>query len=69
MSADVARGHGGEGGGDDRPLPGQIPTGCRGNPKTQQRRQESRQTRYPRANQEPRVKEDYGSIGLAVDPV
>ncbi|GJU43690.1 hypothetical protein Tco_1200956 [Tanacetum coccineum] len=30
MSADVARGHGGDGGGDDRPPPYQIPTGCRG---------------------------------------
>ncbi|GJY60388.1 CACTA transposable element [Tanacetum coccineum] len=30
MSADVARGHGGNGGGDDRPLPHQIPTGCGG---------------------------------------
>ncbi|GJV37120.1 hypothetical protein Tco_1409597 [Tanacetum coccineum] len=27
MSADVARGHGGDGGGDDRPPPHQIPTG------------------------------------------
>ncbi|GJW62840.1 hypothetical protein Tco_0112175 [Tanacetum coccineum] len=27
MSADVARGHGGDGGGDDRPPPSQIPTG------------------------------------------
>ncbi|GJR48104.1 hypothetical protein Tco_1316207 [Tanacetum coccineum] len=30
MSADVARGHGGDGGGDDRPPPHQIPTGCGG---------------------------------------
>ncbi|GJT68442.1 hypothetical protein Tco_1019922 [Tanacetum coccineum] len=30
MSADVARGHGGDGGGDDRPPPYQIPTGCGG---------------------------------------
>ncbi|GKE99393.1 hypothetical protein Tco_0022744, partial [Tanacetum coccineum] len=30
MSANVAWGHGGDGGGDDRPPPGQIPTGCRG---------------------------------------
>nr|GEV85757.1 hypothetical protein [Tanacetum cinerariifolium] len=30
MSADVARGHGDDGGGDDRPLPYQIPTGCGG---------------------------------------
>ncbi|GJV40601.1 hypothetical protein Tco_1419041 [Tanacetum coccineum] len=28
--ADVARGHGGDGGGDDRPPPYQIPTGCGG---------------------------------------
>nr|GEV66100.1 hypothetical protein [Tanacetum cinerariifolium] len=53
MSTDVARGHSGNGGGDDRPSPGQIPTGCRGNLKIQQGRQESWQTRYPRANQEP----------------
>nr|GFD30009.1 hypothetical protein [Tanacetum cinerariifolium] len=34
MSADVARGHGGDGGGDDRLLPYQVPTGfggCLGN--------------------------------------
>ncbi|GJY68129.1 hypothetical protein Tco_0471111, partial [Tanacetum coccineum] len=30
MSADVARGHGSDGGGDDRPPPHQIPTGCGG---------------------------------------
>ncbi|GKB53183.1 hypothetical protein Tco_0903936, partial [Tanacetum coccineum] len=30
MSADVARGHGDDSGGDDRPPPGQIPIGCRG---------------------------------------
>ncbi|GJV49571.1 isovaleryl-CoA dehydrogenase, mitochondrial [Tanacetum coccineum] len=30
MSADVARGHGDDGGGDDRPPPHQIPTDCRG---------------------------------------
>ncbi|GJT13047.1 hypothetical protein Tco_0860089 [Tanacetum coccineum] len=30
MSADVARGHGGDGGGDDRPPPYQAPTGCGG---------------------------------------
>ncbi|GKB54183.1 hypothetical protein Tco_0904936, partial [Tanacetum coccineum] len=30
MSADVARGHCGDGGGDDRPPPSQIFTGCRG---------------------------------------
>ncbi|GKC18419.1 zinc finger, PHD-type containing protein [Tanacetum coccineum] len=30
MSADVARGHGGDGGGDDRPLTHHIPTGCGG---------------------------------------
>ncbi|GJR56259.1 reverse transcriptase domain-containing protein [Tanacetum coccineum] len=30
MSADVARGHGGDGGGDDPPPPHQIPTGCGG---------------------------------------
>ncbi|GJU31892.1 hypothetical protein Tco_1175481 [Tanacetum coccineum] len=30
MSADVARGHGGDGGGDDRSLTHHIPTGCGG---------------------------------------
>ncbi|GJZ24563.1 RNA-directed DNA polymerase, eukaryota [Tanacetum coccineum] len=30
MSADVARGHGGDGGGDDRPPSHQIPTSCGG---------------------------------------
>ncbi|GJT93245.1 retrotransposon protein, putative, ty1-copia subclass [Tanacetum coccineum] len=30
MSADVARGHGGDDGGDDRPPPYQVPTGCGG---------------------------------------
>ncbi|GJY83296.1 hypothetical protein Tco_0496672 [Tanacetum coccineum] len=41
MSTDVARGHGGDGGGDDRPPSHHIPTGCggclgnRGLPKTQ----------------------------------
>nr|GEU78591.1 reverse transcriptase domain-containing protein [Tanacetum cinerariifolium] len=30
MSADVARGHGGDGGTDDRPLAYQLPTGCKG---------------------------------------
>ncbi|GKD26307.1 hypothetical protein Tco_1232521, partial [Tanacetum coccineum] len=30
MSVDVARGHGGDGGGDDRPPPHQIPTDCGG---------------------------------------
>ncbi|GKC52769.1 hypothetical protein Tco_1075514 [Tanacetum coccineum] len=30
MSADVARGHGGDGGGDDRPPPYQVPTDCGG---------------------------------------
>ncbi|GJT25915.1 hypothetical protein Tco_0895852, partial [Tanacetum coccineum] len=30
MSADVARGHDGDGGGDDRPPPHHIPTGCGG---------------------------------------
>nr|GFB55169.1 hypothetical protein [Tanacetum cinerariifolium] len=30
MSADVARGHGGDGGGDDRPPPYQVLTGCGG---------------------------------------
>ncbi|GKC60747.1 hypothetical protein Tco_1088345 [Tanacetum coccineum] len=31
MSADVAKGHSGDGGGDDRPPPHQIGGGCRGN--------------------------------------
>ncbi|GJU81700.1 hypothetical protein Tco_1284065 [Tanacetum coccineum] len=30
MSADVAQGHDGDGGGDDRPPPHHIPTGCGG---------------------------------------
>nr|GEX95983.1 hypothetical protein [Tanacetum cinerariifolium] len=30
MSAYVAQGHGGDGGGDDRPPPYQVPTGCGG---------------------------------------
>ncbi|GKC84945.1 hypothetical protein Tco_1140662, partial [Tanacetum coccineum] len=30
MSADVAQGHDGDGGSDDRPPPHHIPTGCRG---------------------------------------
>ncbi|GKF77101.1 hypothetical protein Tco_0229571, partial [Tanacetum coccineum] len=30
MSADVARGHDGDDGGDDRPPPNQVPTGCGG---------------------------------------
>ncbi|GJY92939.1 hypothetical protein Tco_0508721 [Tanacetum coccineum] len=66
--SNVARGHGGDGGGDDRPPPSQIPTGFRGHPKTQHGRQESQKTRYPRKNQEPRVKEDYGSMRPTEDP-
>ncbi|GJU32799.1 RNA-directed DNA polymerase, eukaryota [Tanacetum coccineum] len=60
MSADVARGHGDDGGGDDRPPPHQIPTGCggclgnRGHPKTQFGWQESRQAAYPPGDPEPR---------------
>nr|GFD40436.1 hypothetical protein [Tanacetum cinerariifolium] len=30
MSTDVTRGYGGDGGGDDRPRPYQVPTGCGG---------------------------------------
>nr|GFD39456.1 hypothetical protein [Tanacetum cinerariifolium] len=30
MSTDVAQGHDGDGGGDDRPPPYQVPTGCGG---------------------------------------
>nr|GFC78562.1 hypothetical protein [Tanacetum cinerariifolium] len=30
MSADVARSHGGDGGGEDRPLPHHVPNGCMG---------------------------------------
>lgn len=30
MSADVARSHGGDGGGEDRPPPDRVPTGCGG---------------------------------------
>ncbi|GJZ29913.1 hypothetical protein Tco_0574960, partial [Tanacetum coccineum] len=58
ISADLARGHGG----GDRPPSRQIGTGCRGKnfwiivreAETPQERQESRQTRDPRGNQEPR---------------
>ncbi|GKF76209.1 hypothetical protein Tco_0225653, partial [Tanacetum coccineum] len=39
-----------------------------GNPNTQEGRQESRQTEYPRGNQVPQVKEDYGSMGPKKDP-
>ncbi|GJR99084.1 hypothetical protein Tco_0315593 [Tanacetum coccineum] len=60
MSADVARGHDGGGGGDDRPHPHQIGGGYRGHPKTQLGRQESQQAEYPQGNQEPRVKKDHG---------
>ncbi|GJS78137.1 retrotransposon gag domain, retroviral aspartyl protease [Tanacetum coccineum] len=66
MSADVARGHGGDGGGDDRPptsdthrLPRQ------GHPETQQGRPKSRQTRYPRANQEPWIAREFPMHYLA----
>ncbi|GJW09681.1 hypothetical protein Tco_1575508 [Tanacetum coccineum] len=58
MSADVARGHGGDGGGDDRPYPHQIGDGYRGHPKTQLGRQESQQAEYPQGNQEPRTQFD-----------
>nr|GEU49541.1 retrovirus-related Pol polyprotein from transposon TNT 1-94 [Tanacetum cinerariifolium] len=56
MSADVVRGHDVDGGGDDRPPPYQIPTGCvgclgnRGHPKTQFRWQESGETLMPLGN-------------------
>ncbi|GJW19130.1 hypothetical protein Tco_0026566 [Tanacetum coccineum] len=39
-----------------------------GNPKTQQGRQESRQTRYLQANQEPRVMKEYRSMRPAAGP-
>nr|GEX44163.1 EF-hand domain pair [Tanacetum cinerariifolium] len=52
MSTNVAQGHGGDGGGDDRLPPLQIGGRCQRHLKTQQGRQESRQTQYPRANQE-----------------
>ncbi|GKC85734.1 hypothetical protein Tco_1141451 [Tanacetum coccineum] len=60
MSAHVARGHGGDDEGDDRPPPYQIPTGCRGclgnrgHPKTQFGWQESGQAEYPPGDLEPR---------------
>ncbi|GJS44978.1 hypothetical protein Tco_0595099 [Tanacetum coccineum] len=58
MSADVARDHDDDGGGDDHPPPHQLAGGCRGHPKTQFRRQESRQDSYPQGNQEPRTQFD-----------
>ncbi|GJZ44470.1 retrotransposon gag domain, retroviral aspartyl protease [Tanacetum coccineum] len=64
MSADVARGHGDDGGGDDRPPPYQIPTGCggclgnRGHPKTQFGWQESGQTAYLPGDLEPQTQFD-----------
>nr|GEY62561.1 hypothetical protein [Tanacetum cinerariifolium] len=69
MSADVARGYDGDGGGDDRPPPHQICGGCRGHPKTQPGRQESRKAEYPQGNQEPWIKDDHGSIWPAGDPI
>nr|GEX33088.1 hypothetical protein [Tanacetum cinerariifolium] len=54
--SNVARGHGGDGGGDDRLPPYQIPTGyvgCLGHPKTQFRWQESGQDAYPTGDPEP----------------
>ncbi|GJR72565.1 hypothetical protein Tco_0084930 [Tanacetum coccineum] len=61
MSADVARGHGGDGGGNDRPPSHHIPTGCggclgnRGHSKTQFGWQESGQTAYPPEDPEPQA--------------
>ncbi|GJR64438.1 hypothetical protein Tco_0010503 [Tanacetum coccineum] len=66
MSADVAWGHGGDGSGDDRPPPHQIPIGCggcldnRGHPKTQFEWQESGQAAYPIGDPKPRVKGHHG---------
>ncbi|GKC70498.1 hypothetical protein Tco_1116381 [Tanacetum coccineum] len=66
MSADVARGYGGDGGGDDHPPPHQIPTGCggclgnRGHPKTQFGWQERGQAAYPPGDPEPRIKGHHG---------
>ncbi|GJU09767.1 hypothetical protein Tco_1132163 [Tanacetum coccineum] len=59
MSADVARGHGGDSGGDDRPPPYQIPTGCGGclgnrGKGTQFGWQESGQAAYPPRDSKPR---------------
>nr|GEY80235.1 hypothetical protein [Tanacetum cinerariifolium] len=65
MSADVVRGQDGDGGGDDRPPPHQLGDG---HPKTQPRRQESRQAEYPQGNQELRLKEDHESIWPIGDP-
>nr|GFD10701.1 hypothetical protein [Tanacetum cinerariifolium] len=62
MSTDVARGHGSDSGGDDRPPSYQVPTGCggclgnRGHPKDQFGWQESGQAAYPPRDLEPRVK-------------
>ncbi|GJT73067.1 hypothetical protein Tco_1032353 [Tanacetum coccineum] len=53
MSADVARGHDGDGGGDDRPA----------------LHQESGQAAYPPGDPEPWVKEDHESTWPRLDPV
>nr|GEX20036.1 hypothetical protein [Tanacetum cinerariifolium] len=64
MSADVARGYDGDGGGDDRPYPYQIPTGCegflgnRGHPKTQFGWQESGHDAYPPGDLKPQTQFD-----------
>nr|GEV56203.1 hypothetical protein [Tanacetum cinerariifolium] len=47
MSADVARGHEGDDGGDDRPPPHESAEGCR----AKSRRQESQQDAYPKESQ------------------
>ncbi|GJU94636.1 hypothetical protein Tco_1319392 [Tanacetum coccineum] len=64
MSADVARGHGGDGGGDDRPPPYQVPTGCggclgnrgKGTRKPNLGGRRSGQAAYPPGDPIPRVK-------------
>ncbi|GJU57199.1 hypothetical protein Tco_1234965 [Tanacetum coccineum] len=60
MSADVAWGHGGDGGGDDHPPPYHVPTGCggclgnQGHLKSQFGWQESGQAAYTPGDPEPR---------------
>ncbi|GJW69797.1 hypothetical protein Tco_0126714 [Tanacetum coccineum] len=67
MSADVARGHGGDGGGDDRPPSHHIATGCGGclgnrgkGTRTRFGWQESGQAAYPPGDPEPWVKGHHG---------
>ncbi|GJS81456.1 putative receptor-like protein kinase [Tanacetum coccineum] len=64
-SADVARSHGGDGGGDDRPPSHVVPTGCGGCFANKENEsnwgQGSGQAEYPRQDPEPFTKGDRGS--------